>query len=95
MNDHTYLHCTWKEYIRTETHVCRKVGTECVVYGCLNGHVNEFIGCAQHFNLWVTMNADGKEPCFLRGCEAKIDSWERLAVYKLTPGFALYMKTRQ
>jgi hypothetical protein len=95
MRDYEYLHCTWREWVNDSMGICKKPATVCVVYGCLDGHMNEFVGCEHHFNLWVDMVANGDEECNLRACDKMVDSWERTTVSKLSTGFSTYMMTRQ
>jgi len=95
MTEHTYLQCWWRERDHGGMRQCHKLATTCVVYGCLEGHINELLGCEYHFNLWVDLIADQSEACNLRSCPGLIDSWERTPVPNLTSGFALYMRTRQ
>jgi hypothetical protein len=93
--NHDYLHCTWREWRSDGMHVCQKPATVCTVYGCLNGHLNEFVGCPTHFNVWVDMVADHQEACCIRDCDQDIDSWELTQISNLTSGAALYLKTKQ
>jgi hypothetical protein len=90
-----YLHCTWKEYTNGGLQACKNPATICVVYGCLEGHLNEFVGCGQHYSLWTAMVDNNQEPCHLRACNGSIDSWRQVKTEKLTAGFKTYMMTRQ
>lgn len=95
MNDRTYLHCIWREWDHGGMLTCPKTATEAVIWGCLNGHLDEFVICQHHFNLWTDLVADRNEPCHKPDCPEMIDSWERTQTNELTSGFALYMRTRQ
>jgi hypothetical protein len=95
MSEHSYLQCAWREWDHGGMRRCNKPAATCVVYGCLEGHVSEFLGCEHHFNLWVDMIADQSEACTHSSCPSLVDSWERTPVNELTSGFALYMRTRQ
>ncbi len=93
------LHCDWREYRQTiGMMTCREPATICILSGCLNGHIEEFITCHAHFDIWTQWVADEENPvskCRLRDCHRPIDGWERVQVRDLTSGYALYMKTRQ
>lgn len=96
MKSNYYLRCTWNEYrIANGRSTCPYDAETCAVYGCLEGHISEFICCEYHFDIWVDMVADDAALCPIRHCARKIDSWERTPVRELTSGFALYMETRQ
>lgn len=77
---------------------CQEPAIICIISGCLNGHLEEFITCFNHFDIWTQWVADTENPvskCLLSDCPEHIESWERIQVSDLTKGYALYMKTRQ
>jgi hypothetical protein len=92
MSEHTYLQCVWREWKTGALKRCRKTAETCIIYGCLEGHIEEFVTCYHHFSLWAHMVNQHSQNC---GCGALIDSWERVPIRELTPGFALYMRGRQ
>ena len=89
------LHCTWREWTSQGMECCQKPATVCVVYGCLEGHLNEIVACDDHYILWADLVDNNQEPCHRNGCRGNIDTWRRVGISELTSGFKTYMMTRQ
>jgi hypothetical protein len=93
--DNQCLRCAWREQRGSKLDRCLRVATTCVIYGCLEGHINEIMTCDQHLMTWEYMFANSQEPCSKSYCFGSIDTWIHLAASDLTSGFRLYMMTRQ
>jgi hypothetical protein len=92
------LHCTWHEYRQGGLTTCREPATICILSGCLNGHLEEFVTCYAHFDIWTQWVDDEENPvsrCIYGDCPEHIGGWERIEVNSLSSGYALHMKTRQ